>query len=308
MPIQTRKEETTRAAADIIASEDYRSGYQSAGYVLLPDLLPDATLARLRAVTDAIVATAATATEHTEILDLEPGHTQEAPRVRRIKRPHLAHDFYLELAADPHIMAALTPLIGPDIRLRAGGKINMKSADYGAAVEWHQDWAFYPHTNQNVLAVGIMLDDMTLDNGPLMMMPGSHTGPVLDHHAEGAFCGAIDMTRDPVDIRRATHITAPAGSITVHHARLIHGSAMNHSSSPRRVLFFEYAAADAWPLAGVETLHDLDEFNSRIVQGQATLQPRLENVPVRMPLPIARFQGSIYENQRQLGNRFFDND
>ena len=36
----------------------------------------------------------------------------------------------------------------------------MKSAGYGAPVEWHQDWAFYPHSNDDLAAVGIMLDDV----------------------------------------------------------------------------------------------------------------------------------------------------
>jgi len=36
----------------------------------------------------------------------------------------------------------------------------MKAAGVSAAVEWHQDWAFYPHTNADLLAVGIMLDDI----------------------------------------------------------------------------------------------------------------------------------------------------
>ena len=91
----------------------------------------------------------------------------------------------------------------------------------------------------------------------------------------------------------------------MHHARLVHGSAVNHSDRQRRVLFYEYAAADAWPLAGVEKV-DLEEFDARIMHGEPTLEPRLEAVPVRVPLPIARYQGSIYENQRTLDNRFFE--
>ena len=74
------------------------------------------------------------------------------------------------------------------------GKLNMKAAGYGAAVEWHQDWAFYPHTNDDLLAIGIYLDDCGPDNGPLMVIPGSHRWPISDHHSEGVFCGAIDPT------------------------------------------------------------------------------------------------------------------
>lgn len=280
--------------------------YNTDGYVLVPNVLEAETLEQLRRVTDEVVAGARGLTGHTDYLDLETSHTPDAPRVRRIKRPHLVHPFYRELAAHPGIMAALTPLIGEHIRLRPAGKVNIKAGGYGSPVEWHQDWAFYPHTNQDVLAVGILLDDMDADNGPLTLLPGSHKGPVLDHHSEGAFCGAIDVKRTGLDLSGAREIHGKAGSLSVHHARLVHGSALNRSDRQRRVLFYEYTAADAWPLAGVEPLADLDEFNSRVVLGQPTLQPRLESVPVRMPLPVAPCQGSIYENQRTLSGRFFE--
>lgn len=289
-------------------SEAQTAQYRDDGYVVVDALLERQELDELRAVTERIVASAKEVEDHTDVLDLEPTHTPDAPRVRRIKRPHLAHSFYRELAAHPGIMAALVPLIGGDIRLRGGGKINMKSASYGAPVEWHQDWAFYPHTNQNVLAVGILLDDMEADNGPLMVLPGSHRGPIYDHHSQGAFCGAIDVTKAGLDVSAARELHAAAGTITIHHARLVHGSALNTSDRQRRVLFFEYTAADAWPLAGIEHLADLNDFNDRIVHGKPTLQPRLENVPVRMPLPRAPHQGSIYENQRTLSARYFERD
>ena len=279
--------------------------YREDGYVLLADLLQSDTLNALRTVTDEIVAGAAGLDAHTDALDLEDSHRPDDPRVRRIKKPHLVHPFYRELAGHPAIMAALTPLIGKNIRLRGGGKVNIKAAVFGAPVEWHQDWAFYPHTNQDVLAVGILLDDMDADNGPLMFLPGSHLGPIYDHHSRGAFCGAIDCAASRLDVSGAREIHAPAGTVTIHHARLVHGSAMNASHRQRRILFYEYAAADAWPLAGVEQLVELEEFNGRIVHGGPTLHPRLETVPVRMPLPAAPHQGSIYENQRNLARRYF---
>ena len=279
--------------------------YENDGYVVVEDVLESSTLKRLRDVTYEVVASAAELTTHSEALDLEESHTPENPRVRRIKRPHLVHDFYLKLARHPNILSALTPILGYDIRLHGGGKVNMKSAGYGAAVEWHQDWAFYPHTNQDVLAVGILLDDMTSENGPVLMVPGTHKGPLHNHHSDGAFCGAIDQQETKLDISTAQEVHAKAGSISIHHARLVHGSSMNRSNDQRRILFFEFTAADAWPLLGIG---NIEEFNGRIVQGQATIQPRLEDVPVRMPYPPAVFQGSIYENQRTLDNRFFASD
>ena len=280
--------------------------YKEDGYTFAKGVLEPHVLQKLRDVTDRIVESAANVTEHTSVLDLETSHTPEQPHVRRIKQPHLVANFSRDLAGYQPIMDVLVPLMGEHIRLRAGGKINIKAPAYGSPVEWHQDWAFYPHTNQSVLAIGILLDDMTEQNGPLQVVPGTHKGPVLDHHSNGAFCGAINGTDAGLDVSDAVTVTGRAGDMSVHHARLIHGSAMNTSEKPRRVLFFEYAAVDAWPLAGVESVADLAEFNSRIVYGEPTLQPRLEDVPVRLPLPRAVYQGSIYENQRETGARYFE--
>ena len=276
--------------------------YEAVGYIVVQDVIDDETLNELRRVTDDLVAQARDTTEHTSTLDLDPSHTPENPLVRRIKHPFFAHPFYQSIAAYPPIMAVLSELIGGDIRLRTGGKVNLKLAGDGAAVEWHQDWAFYPHTNQDVLAVGMLLDDMSVDNGPLLVLPGSHKGPIHNHHSQGLFCGAIDVKREGLDVSGARELHAPAGSITVHHARLVHGSAVNRSMRARRILFYVYAACDAWPLMGIS---DLDEFDGMIMHGESTVNARMEDVPVRMPLPAASNQGSIYENQRTLENKYF---
>ena len=185
------------------------------------------------------------------------------------------------------------------------GKLNMKSAGYGAPVEWHQDSAFYPHTNDDLAAVGIMLDDYEIENGPMMVIPGSHQGPVWDHHGpDGRFCGAIDPTRSDIEFSRAVPCLGKAGSITVHHVRAVHGSATNLSGKERRFLLFQYRAADAWPLLGFAA--GIEKFDTLLLAGSPTLTPRLAPVPVRLPLPPAEYQGSIYENQRAAGRRFFE--
>ena len=280
--------------------------YETQGYTLVANALPSELLDELRSVTDEICAQASELTEHSAALDLEPSHTVDEPRVRRIKQPQNVHPFYSELARHPAVLDLIKPILGPNIRLRAGCKINMKNPSHGSAVEWHQDWAFYPHTNQSVLAVGILLDDMDETNGPVMFLDGSHRGPVYSHHSEGAFCGAINLNESALDVSKAREMYATAGSMTIHHARLVHGSAVNRSDRPRRILFYEFTSADAWPLAGIEHLTNIDEFNSRMVCGEPTLEPRMEPVPVKMPLPVAKYQGSIYENQRTLTDRYFE--
>ena len=133
-------------------------------------------------------------------------------------------------------------------------------------------------------------------------MPKSHTGPIWDHHADGYFCGAVDPATIKAEIDRAVPLTGSAGSMSFHHVRLLHGSAQNVSDRPRALLLYEYGAADAWPLMGVK---DLADFDARLVTGEPSIVPRVTPAPVRMPLPPAIHQGSIYENQTDASRRYF---
>src|ERR1700730_6762274 len=175
----------------MISEQDVQA-YRRDGVIMVPDVLDAATLTEVRSVIAELVAGAAKTLEHTDVYDLEPGHTAENPRVRRIKTPHKVHALFNDIVRRPAVLDILKQLIGPNLRLH-GSKLNMKSAQYGSPVEWHQDWAFYPHTNDDVLAIGVLLDDVTLENGPLRIIPGSHRGPVHDHQNDGFFVGAIDV-------------------------------------------------------------------------------------------------------------------
>ncbi len=273
--------------------------YRAQGYLVVPDVLAPAEVAALRRVTEGFVERARALDRHDEIYDLEDSHSPAEPRVRRIKNPDRHDPAYAALVRHPAILAVLEALLGPAIRFDVS-KLNLKAAGYGAPVEWHQDWAFYPHTNDDLAAVGVMLDDVDEANGPLLVVPSSHLGPIFDHHHAGVFCGA--MRPEDVMLDQAVPLTGPAGSITVHHARLIHGSATNTSGRPRRLLLHQYRAADAWPLLGVK---DFAAYQAQLLTGTEPAGPRLAPVPVRLPLPPAPNQGSIYENQRAAGRRFF---
>lgn len=276
--------------------------YREHGYLVVENVLDQREIQALRQVTDDFVEQARHVAAHNEIYDLEDSHSSNEPRVRRIKTPHDHHEVYAGMVAHPNILAILQKLWGPSIRFDVS-KLNLKSAGFGAPVEWHQDWAFYPHTNDDLAAVGIMIDDVDETNGPLMVVPGSHRGPILDHHADGYFCGAIDPARGEVDFGKAVTLTGPAGSVTVHHARAIHGSATNTSGKPRRLLLHQYRAADAWPLMAVH--QPWKEFRDSLIAGEDTIEPRMIEVPVRLPLPPAPHQGSIYENQKGSKGRYF---
>jgi phytanoyl-CoA hydroxylase len=277
--------------------------YDRDGFIVVPNVLSDDEIAGLRSTIDELVERSRAVEKHNEIYDLEPGHSPADPRVRRIKTPEKWDPRFAAIVRHPGIVACLTALWGPNIRFDTA-KLNMKAAGFGASVEWHQDWAFYPHTNDDLAAVGVMIDDMLEENGPLLVMPGSHRGPVFDHHADGRFCGAMDPTATDLDFSRAVPCIGEAGSISIHHVRAIHASAQNTSSRSRRLFLLQFRAADAWPL--VNGPASWDAWSALMVAGENTLEPRCTNVPVRLPLPPAANQGSIYENQRTLQHRYFD--
>src|ERR1043165_2094997 len=137
--------------------------YQRDGYVVVPDVLSAQELAALRGVPDDFVEGSRAVSTHDSIYDLEPGHSAEQPRVRRIKHPHKQHLAYAELVKHPTLIGVLKDLWGPNVRFHSS-KLNLKSAGFGSPIEWHQDWAFYPHSNDDLAAVGIMLDDCELEN------------------------------------------------------------------------------------------------------------------------------------------------
>ena len=280
-----------------------RAAYDRDGVIVVPDVFSPAEIDELRRVTDEFVRAAGKVTANDEVYDLEDSHTPQDPRVRRLKAPHNIHPAYFSASRNDKVVAILKDLWG-SVRFDTG-KLNMKSAGYGAPVEWHQDWAFYPHTNDDLAAVGIMLDDATEQNGAMLVVPGSHKGSVFDHHGpNGRFCGAMDPARCDIDLSKAVRCLGKAGSITVHHVRAVHGSATNFSGEQRRFLLFQYRAADAWPLLGFKD--GIEKFDELLLAGNPTLHPRLASVPVRLPLPPADHQGSIYENQRASGRRYFE--
>jgi phytanoyl-CoA hydroxylase len=275
--------------------------YRTNGYLTVEGVLSEAEVAEGRQVVEDFVERSRSVTAHDGVFDLEPGHTAERPRLRRLKEPVAQHPFFDAVMRKAAVLDVIADLMGPAIRFQ-GSKLNMKSADFGSPVEWHQDFAFYPHTNDDLLACGVALDDCTLENGCLMVVPGSHHGPILDHHQDGVFAGAIDPDDPRANLSRAVPVIVRAGGMSIHHVRLLHGSAPNRSAMPRRLLLLQYAAVDAWPLMGTS---DWAAYNDRIVRGAPTFEARMIDLRARLPLPPAERPGSIYEIQTVLKRTVF---
>ena len=274
--------------------------YNLNGYLSVDNVYNDSQIKSLSDVTNEFVEKSRLVTEENEMFALESDHSANNPRLTRIKSPHKFHIIFEQAMKDDKMLDILQDLIGKDIRIQTT-KLNMKMPGGGRQVEWHTDWGHYPHTNDDLLAVGIPLDDITEENGCLMVMPGSHKWTATSHHEDGFFVGAVDI--DSINIQKTKYIISKTGGISIHHVRTLHGSAPNMSNKPRRLLLFEFRAADAFPLNGLGM--SWDEWNKLITRGEPTIQPMLEKVPVSPPQPLKYEHGSIFGVQSNLKKSHF---
>ena len=281
--------------------------YQTDGYLFIEQALLPEQLNTLQQVTRQFIEDSRTVVENNGVYDLDAGHSADSPRLNRIKTPHLQHAAYWEVLRSERILSLLKPLLGQDIRLH-NSKLNTKAGQGGAAVQWHQDWSFYPHTNDDLLALGIMLSDISVEDGPLQVVPGSHRRDILPHDHGGTFCGAVNPNHPEARLDEAVTLTGKAGDMSIHHVRTLHGSAPNHSDSPRLLLLYECGAADAWPIAGGQSIYTgmeqpafWDKMQANLICGEQSLRPRLADVPVYMPLPPAPDSSSLFKVQQSGG-------
>ncbi|WP_308637615.1 phytanoyl-CoA dioxygenase family protein [Paenibacillus silvisoli] len=190
------------------------------------------------------------------------------------------HPALLDLARHPAIVAKLIPLLGPDIQIQHSKLATKPPAKGLGKFPWHQDFAFYPHTNTDLLSVMIMLDDATPENGCMQMVKGSHTLGMLNHSVDGYFTSACHepeyWENAPED--QLVQITPRAGGISIHHCLTLHGSPVNLSGKERRGIVISYRADDAYQLAD-----NLFNDTGIMVCGQRKEIVRCEPAVYRMP-------------------------
>jgi hypothetical protein len=159
----------------------------------------------------------------------------------------------------------VTQLIGPDVKFHHC-KLNMKLPGMGTYVGYHQDHPFDPHTNDDVAVALLMLDDTTLENGCLTVVPGSHRER-YSHYRGDTFVGEIAAEHHADFDRRAVPIIGKAGDVCLQSTWMVHGGGPNRTDRPRRILICDYTAADAfWLLPPIVP----SPHSGRIVRGKPT--------------------------------------
>jgi len=285
-----------------VLTQAQREFYFSEGYLLLPKILPAEWIQRLRAATDELVERSRKVGTSDKVWDLEPGHSADNPRLRRVSAPVDQHPAYWDYISQSLVGDIVADLVGPDVKFHHS-KLNFKWAKGGEEVKWHYDISFWPHTNYSPLTVGTYIYDCGMDQGPLGVIPQSHRiEPMLTQYDDaGKWVGCLsprDTAR--LDLSKAVYLTGPAGSLTLHNCRTIHGSPRNDSDLGRPLLLYTLTSADAFPYTvnPIKPAHD-----QTLLRGERAAFAHHDPRPCLIPPDWSRGYTSIFSLQQEEESR-----
>ncbi|MCO7968624.1 phytanoyl-CoA dioxygenase family protein [Escherichia fergusonii] len=179
--------------------------------------------------------------------DLEDDHSAAHPSLRRVTSPTEISSVYQHAALHSRMATIAGQLIGGSGTRFHHSKINSKLPHTATKVKWHQDFLFTPHSNDDIITALLMVSEVTPENGPLNVVPGSHQGPLYSHWQNERFTGAVEQQIEHAHCQQPTACYGPPGSVCFMHTRLLHASSPNETDMPRTLFIAVYAAEDALP-------------------------------------------------------------
>lgn len=235
---------TATATRPLTFTDRQLTAYQRDGYLDGGPLLTEAEIEELRTELDRVIA----GREHP--VGPQPVHIQNISRdgeqaVWQVVDISRASDAFNRLLHHPRLVSMFRQLAGPDASVLRlwHDQIQYKPAGHGGVNWWHQDAPYWPvlAPQDSLLTAWIALDEVSLDNGCMSMVPGSHRwGDTINHlHACGErsrdFWRSLgdEFTDTPV---RIVPRPVKLGAVHFHHALTWHGSHENRSQRPRRAI------------------------------------------------------------------------
>ena len=280
-----------------VLTQAQREFYFQEGYILLEAIIGDDWLEKLRAATDELIERSRTVTRSDAVWDLEPDHTPQAPRLRRVSAPVDQHPVYWDYVSQSIVGDVVADLVGPDVKFHHS-KLNFKWAKGGEEVKWHYDISFWPHTNYSPLTVGTYIYDCGMEQGPVGFIPRSHLiEPLYTQYDEsGKWVGCLSpQDLKELDLASAKYMVGPAGSLTLHNCRTVHGSPRNTSDLGRPLLLYTLSSADAFPYTVNPIRSSRDQA---IIRGKRALHAHHDPRPCLVPPDWSAGYTSIFDLQQ----------
>jgi len=226
-------------SADRLAAE-----YRDNGYCVAPNALAST---EVQALLDEAMRLCREEATKLRGAETARGEATDMARFLAIHFPHKLSPLMRETLAHPRIVAVLTRAIGPNVKCMQSMLFIKHAGKPGQA--WHQDEDFIPTRDRSLGAAWIALDDATVDNGCLWVIPGSHRPGILwplRQHANPEFDFAPESFDFPYRDDDAIPVEVPAGSIVFFHGYLLHRSLKNRRPAGfRRALVNHYMSAES---------------------------------------------------------------
>ena len=192
----------------IVLTPEQRQSFFEDGFLAVEGLVSDEWLECLRQRSEEMIDRSRQYAESNKEYDLSPDHTPDQPYVRRLRAPVDRHPDFWKFAHNSVFTDVAADLVGPDVKFHSC-KLNYKHPGGGEVVKWHQDIPAWPHTNYSPVTLGVYLDTVVQEHGPLLCIPGSHNGPLFRHDNEdGSWRGIVaDEDLATVDLDSAAALT-----------------------------------------------------------------------------------------------------
>jgi ectoine hydroxylase len=288
--------ETILAHQPRVLSQAQRQQYFERGFLVVEEPIPNDWLDLLRNRSSEFIEKSRAVGASNEEFDIGPQHRPDHPHVRRLRALVDRHPDFWHLAAESPLADIAADLVGPDVKFHSS-KLNYKYPGSGEIVDWHQDIPAWPHTNYSPVTLGVYLEDVPVEQGPLTCIPGSHRGPIFVHRDEqGAWTGAIAQSDHPqIAMEHAEDLTGPAGTVIAINCRTVHGSRANATNRVRPVALFVYSSADAFTWMPTPTP---TRYTGEIVRGRPATVAHLDPTPCPVPPDWSKQgYGSIFSAQ-----------
>jgi ectoine hydroxylase-related dioxygenase (phytanoyl-CoA dioxygenase family) len=216
----------------------HENGYLNVGIRFYTEKQAAELRERLNAVMEGRTATAPEA-----LRNLRGGTLDSDQVVVQIVNIWEADDLFLAHLVHPEITASIAQLTGAETIRVWHDQIQYKPPITGSATDWHQDYPAWPILDPaDLISCWVALDDATLENGCMRMVPGSHKWGA--HRGLGTaegFAPRYDPEQLPPGAKvEAMPCEVKAGCGMFHHCLTWHGSPPNPSRKPRPAIAVHY--------------------------------------------------------------------
>ena len=219
-------------------TEQQAQFFQEQGYLVVENIFTAAEVATFQRACDAITAQAQGLTESTDRLKMKV-FEDSTKLVQQVGDPHEMSGMWLDLVKDARLLDMVEMWLGPNLMVYYS-QLMMKAPRQGFTAPWHQDFAFFPHSRAEILACTVAIDDATLENGCVRVIPGSHKLGLINHYDKAGVFTGIVQDQSSFDERTEVALPAKAGSVIFWHSLTLHASHPNRTAKPRRALVIEY--------------------------------------------------------------------